>query len=101
MHLPKCLGHFEVLTHTLATSECQELASIFEENAKQNLAGMMELHEKSIYDVQRYIQWPEINLRDEHSVLFPSSKSSKTIMKGLRPRFKQRRLYLRNIFKNC
>ena len=31
---------------------------------------MMELYEKSIYDVQRYIQWPEINFRDEHLVSF-------------------------------
>ena len=34
----------------LATTECQELAPIFEENARQNLVGMMELYEKSIYD---------------------------------------------------
>jgi hypothetical protein len=31
---------------------------------------MMELYEKSIYDVQRYIQWPEINFGDEHPVSF-------------------------------
>ena len=29
---------------------------------------MMDLYEKSIYDIQRYIQWPEINLEDEHPV---------------------------------
>ena len=32
-----------IILHTLAISKCQELASRFEENAKQNLAGMMEL----------------------------------------------------------
>ena len=32
------------------------------------LAGMMDLYEKSIYDIQRYIQWPKINLEDEHPI---------------------------------
>ena len=31
---------------------------------------MMDLYDKSIYDIQRYIQWPEINLEDEHLVTF-------------------------------
>ena len=56
--------------HTLAKSECQELASIFEERDRQNLARMMELYEKSIYDIHRFIQWPEINFEDEHTVSF-------------------------------
>ena len=30
----------------------------------------MELYEKSIYDIQRYIQWLEINFEDEHPVLY-------------------------------
>jgi hypothetical protein len=42
---------YDISLHTLATSECQDLDSRFEENAKQNLAGMMELYEKSIYDI--------------------------------------------------
>jgi hypothetical protein len=46
---------YDISLHTLATSECQELASRFEEKARQNLARMMELYEKSIYDNQRYI----------------------------------------------
>ena len=29
---------------------------------------MMDLYEKSIYDIQRYIQWPEISFEDEHPV---------------------------------
>ena len=36
----------DIRLHTLATSECQELASKFEEKARQNLVGMMELYEK-------------------------------------------------------
>ena len=61
---------YDISVHTLATTECQDLASIFEENAKQNLAGMMDLYEKSIYDIQRYIQCPKINFKDEHPVPF-------------------------------
>ena len=30
----------------------------------------MDLYEKSIYYIQRYIQWLEINLEDEHPVPF-------------------------------
>ena len=54
--------------HTLAITECQDLASKFEENARKDLAGMMDLYEKYIYDIQIYIQWPKINLKDEHPV---------------------------------
>ena len=61
---------YDIKLHTLATNECQELTSKFEEKARHNLAGMMKLFEKSIYDVQRYILWPEINFRDEHLVSF-------------------------------
>ena len=61
---------YDINLHTLATSECQELGSIFEEKARQNLAGMIELYEKSIYDIKIYIQWPEINFEDEHPVSF-------------------------------
>ena len=31
---------------------------------------MMDLYDKSIYDIERYIQWPEINFEDEHLVLY-------------------------------
>ena len=30
----------------------------------------MDLYKKSIHDIQRYIQWPEINLKDEHPIPF-------------------------------
>ena len=30
----------------------------------------MDVYEKSIYDVQRYLQWSNINLRDEHPISF-------------------------------
>ena len=59
---------YDISVHTLATTECQDLASRFEEDARKDLAGIMDLYEKSIYGIQRYIQWPEINLEDEHPV---------------------------------
>ena len=45
----------DISLHTLATTECQDLASRFQENAIQNIAGMLDLYEKSIYDIERYI----------------------------------------------
>ena len=42
---------YDISLHTLATTKCQDLASIFEENTRQNLSGMMELYEKSIYEI--------------------------------------------------
>jgi hypothetical protein len=61
---------YDINLHTLDTTECQDLASRVEENARQNLARRMDLYEKSIYDIQRYIQWPKINLEDKHPVTF-------------------------------
>ena len=52
----------------MAIEECQDLASRFEENARTNLAGMMDLYEKNTYDIQRYVQWPEINFEESHPV---------------------------------
>ena len=61
---------YDIRLHTLATNECQELASKFKKKMRQSLAGMMDVYEKSIYDVQRYIQWPEINFGDEDPISF-------------------------------
>ena len=61
---------YDIRLHTLATNECQEVASKFEEKARQSLPKMIDVYEKLIYDVQIYIQWPEINFRDEHPVSF-------------------------------
>ena len=52
----------------MATEECQDMASRFMENDRKDLVGMMNLYEKSTYDIQRYIQWPEINFEEEHPV---------------------------------
>lgn len=29
---------------------------------------MMDMYDKSVYDVQIYLQWPQINFRDEHVI---------------------------------
>ena len=52
---------YDIRLHTLATNECQELASKFEERARQSLAGMMDVYDRSVQEVQKYLQWPEIN----------------------------------------
>lgn len=75
---------YDISLHTLATSECQELASRFQERARQNVAGMMELYEKSIYYIQRYIQWPEINIEDEHLVSFALFQELKDIYERIK-----------------
>ena len=46
---------YDITMYTMATEECQDLASQFEENARIDLAGMMDLYEKTTYDIQRYI----------------------------------------------
>lgn len=30
----------------------------------------MDVYEKTVQDVQKYLQWPEINFRDEHPIPF-------------------------------
>ena len=52
----------------MATEECQDLASRFEENARKDLAGVMDLYGKSTYDIQRYVQCPEINFEEHDPV---------------------------------
>ena len=61
---------YHISLHNLASTECQGLASRFEERARQSLVKMMDLYEKSIYDIHRYTQWPKINFEDEHPVPF-------------------------------
>ena len=46
---------YDIIVHALATMECQDLASSFKENAIKDLVGMMDLYQKFIYDIQRYI----------------------------------------------
>ena len=61
---------YDIKLHTLVTNECQELASKFEEKVSQSLSRIMDVYDKLVYDVQRYLKWTEINLRDEHPISF-------------------------------
>ena len=72
----------------MAMKECQDLASRFEENARKYLAGMMDLYEKTTYDIQRYIQWPEINFEEDHPIPITLFEKSKKTLKELKRRFK-------------
>ena len=42
----------------------------FEEMDKQSLAVMRDVYNKSVQDIQKYLQWPEINFRDHHPIPF-------------------------------
>ena len=64
------IKYYDIRLHTLVTNECQELASKFEEKLRKSLVEMMYVYYKSTYDVQRYIQWSEINFRDKHPISF-------------------------------
>ena len=61
---------YNIILHTLATNECQELASKFEEKVKQSLAGIMKVYTNKIQDMQKDIQWLDINIQDEQPVPF-------------------------------
>lgn len=61
---------YDIRLHTLATNKFQELASKFEEKERKSLVGMMDVYDKLVYDVQRYLQWPEINFKDEHPISY-------------------------------
>ena len=52
---------YDIRLHTLATNECQELASKFEERVRQSLVGMMSVYDKLVQDVDKYLQWTEIS----------------------------------------
>ena len=42
---------YDITADSMATMECQDLASRFEDNARKNLAGMIDLYEISTYDI--------------------------------------------------
>ena len=67
--LPR-IKSYDIILHTLTSNECHEMASKFEEKVKQSLARMMNVYDKSIQDIQRYLQWDEINFQDEHPIPF-------------------------------
>ena len=78
------IKRYDISVHTLATTDCQDLASIFEENARQNLVGMMELYDKSIYEIQGIFSVLRSISKMNSWFLMHSSKILKTIMKSSR-----------------
>ena len=82
---------YDVTVCSMATKECQVLASWFEENARKDLSRMMDLYEKTTYDIQRYIQWPKIISTNIIQCPSPCSRKSKKTLKELRQRFKRRK----------
>ena len=61
---------YDIKLHTLDTNECQELASKFEERVKQIMAWMMNVNDRSVQDIQKYLQWAKINFQDENPIIF-------------------------------
>ena len=47
---------YDTRLHTLATNECQELASKFKERSRQSLVGMTNVYDKSVQYVHKYPQ---------------------------------------------
>ena len=43
---------YDITVYSMATEECQDLDSWFEENSRKDLARMMDLYEKTTYDIQ-------------------------------------------------
>ena len=43
---------------------------MFEERERKSLEGMMDVYDQLVKDVQIYLQWPEINFKDEHPIFF-------------------------------
>ena len=64
------IKYYDIRLHTLATNECEELASKFEQKVKQILVGMMNVYGKSIQDIRKYLQWPKVNFQYEHPIPF-------------------------------
>jgi hypothetical protein len=64
------IKYFYIRLHTLAINECQERNSMFKERARKSMVGMMDVYDKLVQDVRKYLQWPEINFQDEYSISF-------------------------------
>ena len=42
---------YDITVYSMATTECQDLTSRFEDNVRKYLAGMMDLYERSMYEI--------------------------------------------------
>ena len=84
---------YDITIYSMAMEECQDLDSRFEENARKDLVGMMDLYEKSTYDIQRYVQWPKINFEEYHPIPITVFQQIEKTLKRLRWRFKPGRSF--------
>ena len=64
------LKSYDIMPHTLATNECQELGSKFEEKVKLSIVGIMKICTSNIQEMQRDVQWPEIDLQQKKPMTF-------------------------------
>ena len=64
------LKSYDIMLHTLATHECQELASKFEEKVKQSIVGIMKIYTSNIQEMQKNVQCLEIDLQQEKPITF-------------------------------
>lgn len=53
---------YDIRLHTLATNKYQELSSKFEKKIKQSIERIMKVYKDNVQDMQKDIQWQEINL---------------------------------------
>jgi hypothetical protein len=83
------LKSYDIRPHNLATHECQEIASKFEEKVKQSIAGIMKIYTRNVQEMQRNVQCLEIDLQQEQPMPL-YSRGLRTNMRLLRQRFERR-----------
>ena len=49
---------YDIMLHTLATHEFQELASKFEEKVKHSIARIMKIYKCNIQEMKKNFRWP-------------------------------------------
>jgi len=64
----RSIKSYDITVYFMAMEGCLDLSSRFEENARKDLVGMRDLYKKTTYDIERFIQWPEINFKEDHPV---------------------------------
>ena len=64
------LKSYDIRLLTLATHECQELSSKFEERVKQSIVEIMKIYTSNIQEMKRNVQLLEIDLQQEQPMTF-------------------------------
>ena len=79
---------YDIIVYSMATEECQDLASWFEENARKDLAGMMDLYENPLIIYKGMFNGMISISRKIIQFQSPCLSKLKNILKRLRWRFK-------------